>query len=413
MPQPRRKGPPPIPEHLRKKPAEEKVEYGEFDLQQGNPFAAPGIQQELHDAVEQIKDPTYEPRLIGKGGEHMVFEMQDAKASGKKRSIVYKVNFYQTIPMLYLERKRGQQNHELEIAQKKAIEDMETKQLRRMEEIRELQKYFGRAAVPATRLMVKEVPISKDVVQKVAGEYVKDIDLGQLPPTIPAWVSVQKRLEMPKEQTVSLNGYYAEAKSGLMKGKHPEAEADVYDAGHDLLVKGLDTEFPQEDRADLVQMMFPALSDVASRVEKDPEFKQKLQEVARKLITYTQDTKTALDLAGAMNVVLIKGEKGWELKLPDALPPGDFKVSHVTQAIDLLQEGRVLNKGELVHVQNALNTIRVINALAVLSGIPERLKVPGANRVSAEEWRRMLMRIQPSTESEKETVKGSKKKKVA
>ena len=312
------------------------------------------------------------PRPIGKGGEHLVFEFPDPKHS----DVVMKVNFHQTLPVL-------RAHHQGEIERKKAHEKMEEAMVERRSQLNELREDFGHSAVPVQRFMIQDVPVSRDVVERLYPGWLREGTA--VPPTLPAWVAFQRRLEFDPEKTVSLTGYYPEQRN---RGEERTEELDnVYDVGHDILI-GKETDLDPEEQRNIVLDMYPELQKVAKKAERNPGFTKKLQETVRKLISYTETTMTALDLAGSNNVVLMQGEKSWDLKMPDALPIEDLTTDDLQQASKELKRGRHLTEENESRSLNVLNTVRVINALALLAGVSERLRVEGLDAVPASTWRK-------------------------
>jgi hypothetical protein len=327
------------------------------------------------------------PHMIASGGEHLVFEFPDARHS----DVVLKVNFQQTLPVL-------QAHRHGEIARKKALENMEEAMVERRSQLRELREYFGHSAVPVTRFQIQDMPVSPDIVEKLHPGWLQE---GQeVPSTLPAWVVIQRRLDLQPEKTVSLTGYYLEDPR-MPKGEEKEFMENyktIYELGHDILVGKEVEDLSAENQQEIVLRLFPNLKKVAEKNTTDPVFKKKLQDTVRKLIAYTDDTKTALDLAGANNVVLIEGEKGWDLKMPDALPTDEVRTDDISLAAEELEKGEPLTSHATI-VKNALNTVRMINALALVSGIPERLHVPGLETIPAETWRQVLSEKLPEENS--------------
>lgn len=339
----------------------------------------PSVGAELFHSLERIKPDIYLPQIKAKGGEHLVYEFQDPKHA----DVVYKVNFSKTFPVLAA-------HYNGEIAKTRAVEDMEEDMLEQQGKLRELRTYFGFQAVPVQRFLVRDVPVSKDVVNALKPGWVSDAL--EVPDTIPAWINVQRRLEMPAEKTVSLNGYYPESPLKLMHRGDAEEE-HVYDVGHDILIGKDVSDLDDEEKRAIVLDMYKDLHRVAEKAEDDPAFREKLADTVRKMIAYTEETENVLDLAGKNNVVLLEGEKAWELKMPDALFAGDMTLHGLDVAIRRHEKGEKLLNQHAGSALNPLNTVRVINALAVIAGIPDRLRVRGLENVPAEVWRKSLAKV--------------------
>jgi hypothetical protein len=128
------------------------------------------------------------------------------------------------------------------------------------------------------------------------------------------------------------------------------------------------------------------LDGVERRLSRDPTFRPALQDAVRRMIDYSTATSEVLDLAGLDNVVLVREGSGWKLKLIDPLAASDCNYRSLRTASLKLAAGEELDGEEVMEACYAMNTLRVINALAILSGIPERLDIPEVRRVSAKGW---------------------------
>lgn len=335
------------------------------------------MDQGLADALSELTPETYLPHLMGKGGEHLVFEFDDPK----HRSIVYKINFHQTIPFLKYDLRNL---HEREAAEKHLQDAMKTQKDR----LTILRDYFGYHAVPAQHLMVRDIPVSRDVIRRLDPRVLDKVE--ELPATVPAWVAVQRRLQLPEGDVVSLNGYYPESPTALLDPKDDDA-LEVYNEAHDLLVgRGMSRE-TREQQLLLAFNMYPDLEHVWNRTSGDAAFATKLKETAKQLVEFTNETGMVLDVAGKNNLVLLKKDGDWTLKLPDALFPDDqMKMKKLERAAEKLAAGSDLGPSDPLFVMNCLNTVRYINALALVAGIRDRVVVPGVKDIPAARWREAI-----------------------
>lgn len=357
--------------------------------------AAERVGRPLYESVSKVvpkshrsertgREEFYTPTLIAQGGEHLVFEFENPE----HEDVVYKVNFYKTLPVLYAALRGPKQLEEGKRYLKEDIEEQQSK-------MRELRRYFGHDAVPVQRYMVRDVPISKDVVQALS-PHLKEYD-GPLPEKIPAWVTVQRRLELDPRTSFSLNGYYPEkAMKAYIEAntdyfKNPDAYEELYDAAHDVLMGYLppgSAELDEQERQSLALIMFPDLFPLASKIASEPEVKTRLQEIVRRMIAYTEETGNAMDLAGRNNVAMLSEGGTWKLKMPDPLHAETVPMlGDVSATARLLAENKYVPQGLAGKAMNALNTVRVINALALLAGIPERIDVQDSLMVEPKKWR--------------------------
>lgn len=337
------------------------------------------MDQGLADALSDLTPETYLPHLIGKGGEHLVFEFDDPK----HRNIVYKINFHQTIPFLKYDLRNL---HEREAAQKRLHETMKTQKDR----LTILRDYFGYHAVPAQHLMVRDIPVSRAVIRRLDPSVLDTVE--ELPDTVPAWVAVQRRLQLPAGDVVSLNGYYPESPTALLDPKDDDA-LEVYDEAHDFLVGRGFSRKTREDQLLLAFNMYPDLEQVWNRTDGDAAFASKLKETVKQLVAFTNETGMVLDVAGRNNLVLLKQDGDWTLKLPDALFPDErMSMKKLERAAEKLATRSDLGPSEPLFVMNCLNTVRYLNALAIVAGIPDHVVVPGVKDIPAAKWREAIQK---------------------
>lgn len=326
--------------------------------------------------------------LLAEGGEHLVFEFDDPK----HRNVVYKVNFHQTLPVLERLVSAAREKDvakSVKIAHEAATRELQEQIEHRKDQVTILRDYFGQRAVPVQRLLVREVPVSREVIRQLRPSAEPE---GEIPPTIPAWVSIQRRLAIDPERTVMLQGYYPEA--AIERADEPGAEAlALYDKGHDLLVGRRGTEdMPHEEQESAAIGMYPKLKAVKRRMA-DPKFSASLRETTKRLVDFTNETGMPLDVVGKNNVFLFEGEQGWEVKMPDALYPElHLTMSDLSKFADELERDKGLDIYDSVRAMNLLNTVRYVNALAIVAGIPDRVAIPKLKMVPGYVWREALVK---------------------
>jgi hypothetical protein len=358
--------------------------------------AAARIGKDLYAAIEHAipaehasrrtgRNESYDLSLIAKGGEHLVFELEDPKHA----HVVYKINYLESRGVFDAWfRGPGQYNE--------AVRYMREDMMAQQERLRQLRQYFGRDAVPVQRLMVRDVPLTRQVIEQFDPRFTS-VNV-PLPDHIPAWVSIQKHLELPKEKTVSLNGYYPEYYLNHAKGAVDRiAKERKYDDAHDALVgyEPLDGEpVDHLEQVEKILDMYPTLVSVGIQILQDPTFKTALQKAVRDMIAYTKGTGIAMDLNGQNNVLLLEENGEWKLKMPDPLFSGDQpKMADLEYAASSLEKDEDLQDAVVRRVFNPLNTLRVINALAILAEIPDRLEIPGVRDIPPRRWRENITRV--------------------
>lgn len=333
----------------------------------------------LYEAVDELLASDHEPQLIAKGGEHLVFELRDRR---KPRDVVIKVNFRETLP-LYDARQDGDVAEE-----QRLLLEMRQKMRRLKNDLALMRKYFGAQAVPVQQFMIRDVPVTEKVILYLEDDYEALPDEGV--EKLPAWISIQRRLDLDPDRTISLDGYYQERR--LIHQKDPET-LEEYDKLHRLLAQVESMDLSEYEQREMVGRGFDSMANVSAMAEYDEGFRSRLQEPIRKMIRYTLETKNILDLAGSNNAVMSLIDKSWTLKLPDALSTWDVSLDQLKEGADALARGEMLEFDLAQKCYYALNTVRVINALAIIAGIEERLDLPFLKGVPPEAWRTELMQV--------------------
>lgn len=333
----------------------------------------------LYDAVDELLAPDHEPQLIAKGGEHLVFELQDRR---KPRDVVIKVNFRETLP-LYDARQDGDTAEE-----QRLLLEMRQKMRKLKGDLALMKKYFGAQAVPAQQFMIRDVPVTEKVALYLEDDYEALPDEGV--EKLPAWISIQRKLDLDSDRTISLDGYYQERR--LLHQTDTET-LEEYDALHRLLAQVEPGELTDDEQREMINRGFDSMANVSAMAEYDEGFRSKLQEPIRNMIRYTQETRNILDLAGTNNAVMSLVEKSWALRLPDALSTWDVSLDQLKEGAEIVARGGMLEFDLAQKCYYALNTVRVINALAIIAGIEERVDLPYLKNVSPESWRTELMQV--------------------
>ncbi len=342
------------------------------------------IGTELYNEIHRLRDtlPSKEAKLyqlIARGGEHLVFEVKKSEESQGVRDVVVKLN---------MERTMGSLLYALEHPNK---EDARTPLLERerstyIEDLKTLRRYFGQNAVLPERVFLRTIPFSQKALE---GFFPQKRAPLQIPDTITAWISVQKRLDRMSPEAIRLEWYYPEAPSEENGSSIQERD---YAIAHDVLVGRLPStnleqgNGAQEKRA-CVFRMYPTLASIHDRMQQDPSLRRAIQDFVHKSMIYTRETGKILDLIGEENAYLIPSDDDWNLRLPDALsaaPGNEFTI--VEQVADQLAAGSPIDEHLLRRVRNGLNALRYVNALALLAGSSEQVVFDSLKKVSPEKW---------------------------
>ena len=335
-----------------------------------------------------VLDAGTPPILGGAGGEHLVFGLAKKNTPEKMRNVVVKVNIRKTFEIF-----RPDILEDAAAVERGKVE-MEREMESREDRLSEMRRYFGNDAVPVQRFFICDMPISERIVKGWDQLHRHPSHRHWIPEgetltakTIPAWVEVQRRIDLDPEKTVSLNGTYLEDATSPLKKLPPDESERSYVQAHEVLIGRTDLDPEEQHR--IVLKVFPTLKRVAERVS-DPAFMKGLQDMVRRLIAYSGETGIPLDLVGKNNVVLTETAQGWRPRLLDPLLPDDHAFSAFGTAAHGARKGWILDGQLRSGVFNALNTVRVTNALAILAGIPDRLRIKDLEKLPADGWHRII-----------------------
>lgn len=345
-------------------------------------------QQWLLEEIEQLKPADYEPILAGRGGEHLVFELPvrpnadlSKRAPERVRNVVIKINVSETLDNFTFEDLMDEKRTERGMAQ------MERSMAEREDRLEELREHFGRDAVPAQRFFISDIPVSREIIQGLRRSWLPTNE--ELPfKTIPAWVEVQRRINLDPGATVSLNGSYLESEHSPLASLEPQKANKEYTLAHEVLT-GM-TDLSPEKQRKIALRVYPNLKNIDERM-REPAFGEALQDFVVKLIQYSEQTNDAMDLMGKNNLVLTKTENGWKPKLLDVLHASDFTFDDFGIAVRAAKSGKRVSDETAGGVYNALNSVRVINALAILANLPDRLRIDALDEASAAGWKEIMM----------------------
>lgn len=323
--------------------------------------------------------------LIGKGGEHVVFE--DLRFP----NYVLKVDFIESLPVLYAQAKG-------EDAVTKAVDELRQKAQKHHERLKKLQAYFPSGCVPLETVAVKEIPMDESVVVSLMRD--RNLDIPHhlvVPKTMPVLCTIQHKLDLPKKGMVDIYSSYAELNRTIL----PEYYAD----GHRLLasVEAIGPE-ETEAREKIIVYIYPSLKPVIDRMRTDAELRRQVGDYVRQAMRYAVDTDEIIDMAGGGNVVFFMADgygnplpndeaaQGrWQPFLMDALSPPELNLELVRKTALLLKHEQEPDVRTKANTLNAINFIRFANALAMSAGISDRLEVQGMTEVSPEAWRTGLL----------------------
>ncbi len=331
-----------------------------------------------HDLVMQASDECrvlpHILHLIGKGGEHIVFE--DLRFP----NYILKVDFIESLAVLY-----AQSRGEDEIA--KSVNTIKTKATDHSARIKRLQSYFLPGQVPTEIVCVKEIPISAKVVKAVLRD--RNIEIPKnlkIPKFLSVLCTLQHKITLPeKDKRIDLYSSYAELNRTI--------SLENYAEGHRLLAtaRSIGPVNP-EARAKIIQNIYPSLKQIIELSKKDESFQAALIDYIKRAMRYSVDTNEIIDMAGGGNVMFFKNElNAWSAFLMDALSPPELNFDLIRKASLMIKHDQPIDVRTKANTLNVINYIRFANALSMISGLSMRLEVPGMDSIPARVWHDGLM----------------------
>lgn len=312
--------------------------------------------------------------LIGKGGEHIVFE--DIRFP----NYILKVDFIESLSVLY-----AQSRGEEEIL--KAVQNIKTKAADHSARIKYLQSFFAPGQVPTEIVCVKEIPLTVKVVKAVLRD--RNIEIPKnlkVPKSMPVLCTLQHKITLPKkDKRIDVYSSYAELNRTI--------SLENYAEGHRLL-KTAHAIGPVESRAreKIITNIYPSLNAIITMVKKDDGFKTALMDYIKRAMRYSVKSNEIIDMAGGGNVMFVKNENNiWSPFLMDALSPKELNFDLIRKSALMIKHDQPIDVRTKANALNVLNYIRFANALAMISGLSTRLEVPGMDEIPAHDWHAGLM----------------------
>ncbi|MDD5438500.1 MAG: hypothetical protein PHC70_05170 [Patescibacteria group bacterium] len=330
-------------------------------------------QQLVMQASDECRVLPHILHLIGKGGEHIVFE------DLRYPNYVLKVDFIESLPVLYAQI-RGQEEIDA------AVTKLQEKAAAHNERLKILQSFFPLGSVPLELVAVKNLPVTEEVVLGVMRD--RNLDIPKhltIPQSLPLLCTIQHKIDLPKDNRVNIYSSYAELNRTIL--------LEYYLDGHRLLA-GAEPIGPADPlaREKIIYYIYPSLRSVGEKIGQDQKLKKVLGQYVKQAMAYSVETGEIIDMAGGGNVLLIKNPDGhWQPFLMDALSPPELNFKLLKQASLMIKHGQDLDVHTKANVLNVINYIRFANALAMLAGLPDRLDVPGMTEISGEDWYKNLI----------------------
>lgn len=299
----------------------------------------------------------YQPRFLARGGDHLVYEVEDHP------DIVLKASTYRIKDIL---------STNLDEA---AERELEQEVYEENERVRLLRLFFGADhTIPERRYLMK-VPITMDLLEAVFENDWK----GRKPPEAPldeVWtvVIVQRKVEEISDTNhLSLNF------GNFVEERQPPISADKYKKLNDTFVLGRSSSETDGIPSALEGQDGSTrhnLDNVIEKAKNDPELKKKLEEFVRATIDYAQETGNILALAGEDNVILFQKDGQWNYLLVDAIPVHSEPVFALSKkTLEKVMANEPIDNHERNLLMKTLNFVRTVNGLAEFLGIDDRLDI--------------------------------------
>ena len=339
------------------------------------------------------------PIVTGLGSESLVFVLPkpDTLGADQLRDVVLKVNYQAVEPMV-----RSLMIGDAEKAERERLKMIQSLQTRRRER-KELQSYVGSALV-REHTFVRDVPVTDRLIRDIF-RLPEHLRL-RFPSHLAAPVTIQPRIELATDQKgftwMDATDQYPEV--WYQRAKTVE-QRDTYERVHDVLIGRV----PLEDRARLleeIQSFFPSYEDIIDTVRREESavaeagsdreelhpFTSMLREFIPSLIRYANEQGVPVDFAGSHNVVFIFRQGKWQTKMIDPFPIERIKIRDLELIIEKMKRQRTdpddefeLKEKQKMAMQ-ILHSVRTLNALAILAGIPDRVEVKGLVDIPADVW---------------------------
>lgn len=322
-----------------------------------------GEQVNLYDVPLDPSHPlieAYHPKMIGRGGEHVVFEVPELPND------VVKVEKKAIADILEAAGKEGKVPSEEEL-----LRDARANLERQRELFAKLKQHFGAEHVLEQTKMLMQVPLTEGLVGDLEKEFGTRIPMGRR--AVWTIVTIQQRTseaEHAKEKSFSTGGlveprHFLRATNEWVRDEYDDNTTDLMNAETARHAKVTLDDFEYFlDKAPLTRLL--------RKAEDDPGLKEALRDFSERAAAFAQETGEMLDVAGKENIIFFKKEDGsWTYKLID---PFYGFTSHILErgrsALRILQRGGDVfeEPGLFNALLQSINFTRTINGVGHLTG---------------------------------------------
>lgn len=229
---------------------------------------------------------------------------------------------------------------------------------------KELKEYFGDAVLDE-QILRRQIPVTRELLEAAEREdTAKKLEPGK---TYKLWTAVRMQERLPEaalddKDSYSFNTNYLERRLSLSDEEYAALNADLLDGA------GLLAEEYLKD--------YPELAKILERMKNEPEIAEAIQEFVKNAIKYTTETGEIIDVAGKSNLRLYKDDEKWKIVLADPMLGQKQTWASATMALGGLANDYAIQPNKLGPALNSLNYARLLNSMAVVTGISDRLRFP-------------------------------------
>ncbi|MEK7094747.1 MAG: hypothetical protein AAB886_01400 [Patescibacteria group bacterium] len=335
-------------------------------MMRSNEMLAP-IDAELSAISESELVRKYKPKFLGMGSEHIVFELEG------RPNLVLKVSKRDVRDSLIYNRRNG-------LAPDSKSEHTTGWMARAVESERDeyalLRNYFGEDMLQEA-ITTMPVPVTADMLKLSSGTH------DPVPDEIMKWfgsgtrdINTIVRVQKKAKREMLVEGGAAPILSAYFELNREACPDDKYVEVFGALIDG-NGEFEREN----IPFIFGAraVRELSGNID-DEDFLQMLRTFAEKAQLYTEISGRTFDLAGINNANAYKDEKTgrWRMTLLDIRNPAihtkDFERAK-RLLYDFASRRREFTDYEAILLMNVLGYLRVVNAIADLTGAGVNLRL--------------------------------------
>lgn len=367
-----------------------------FERQSAPPPEESSKKIELQKQLEKVEGQTRDleilaPKVLGVGRENAVFSLEKTVKNdttenfevARHRGLVAKVDVRKmrdTIKEDVANKKQWEKlsDDEREVAMTKFAERRREKMMSDVEKAKErwakVHDFFPEYTVPE-RYYIKPVPVNRELFAAATGKNEREARNIPLPDklvAIPAVIRLQQRIPgeiLQDPETMDLSMGYVETDD--------QVSAEDYDRyNQDLLEGGGATAAEYLQRLDKPDRK-ASMHELVEHLKTDKELRALVHDFASQAMEYTTQTGEILDIFGAGNVFIHKDrDKKWTMTFMDVIHPNEQLWDEGLKYIEDIPHKDRFTKEDAATAANVLGYVRDINALAALSGVEHRLRLP-------------------------------------